>query len=134
MVQSCFINALALWVIYKDKERRHMDWRQRVWGYTGAGGMVQGFAAGYFAWDLLASAEHVDVHGWGALAHAFSALSVSMMGFVCYCLPVPYRSEEESLRMDGSSDPLSTITASTSFFTSFQRPFSTFIGGLTRSA
>ncbi|KAL8717368.1 MAG: hypothetical protein Q9225_005387 [Loekoesia sp. 1 TL-2023] len=81
MVQSCFINTLALWVIYADKERRGMDWKERVWGYTGAGGMVQGFAAGYFAWDLLASIEDVDVHGWGALFHAASALAVSMMGF-----------------------------------------------------
>lgn len=82
MVQSCFINTLALWVIYADKERMRMGWKERVWGYTGAGGMVQGFAAGYFAWDLLASIQDVDVHGWGALAHAASALTVSMMGFV----------------------------------------------------
>ena len=82
MVQSCFINTLALWVIYADKERSRMGWKERVWGYTGAGGMVQGFAAGYFAWDLLASIEDVDVHGWGALFHAASALAVSMLGFV----------------------------------------------------
>lgn len=82
MVQSCLINTLALWVIYADKERISMSWKQRVWGYTGAGGMVQGFAAGYFAWDLLASIQDVDVHGWGALFHAASALTVSMMGFV----------------------------------------------------
>ncbi|KAI4203492.1 MAG: hypothetical protein LQ350_001830 [Teloschistes chrysophthalmus] len=81
MVQSCFINTLALWVIYLDKERSQMDWKERVWGYTGAGGMVQGFAAGYFGWDLWASIKDVDVHGWGALFHAFSALAVSTMGF-----------------------------------------------------
>ncbi|KAL8799856.1 MAG: hypothetical protein Q9223_006134 [Gallowayella weberi] len=81
MVQSCFINALALWVICADKERMGMNWKERVWGYTGAGGMVQGFAAGYFAWDLLTSVQDIDVHGWGALAHAASALTVSMMGF-----------------------------------------------------
>ncbi|KAL9602435.1 MAG: hypothetical protein Q9219_001859 [cf. Caloplaca sp. 3 TL-2023] len=81
MVQSCFINTLAFWVIYADKERSMMDWKERVWGYTGAGGMVQGFAAGYFAWDLLASVQDVDIHGWGALFHAASALAVSMMGF-----------------------------------------------------
>ncbi len=86
MVQSCFINAVALWVIYNDKERMQMDWRQRVWGYTGAGGMVQGFAAGYFLWDLLASIKDVDVHGWGALAHAASALVVSSLGFVSQAL------------------------------------------------
>lgn len=82
MVQSCFINTLALWVICVDRERMQMSWKERVWGYTGAGGMVQGFAAGYFAWDLLASSLDIDVHGWGALAHAASALTVSMMGFV----------------------------------------------------
>ncbi|KAL8688299.1 MAG: hypothetical protein Q9218_005759 [Villophora microphyllina] len=81
MVQSCFINTLAIWVIFADKERRRMDWRGRVWGYTGAGGMVQGFATGYFAWDLMASIKDVNVHGWGALFHALSALAVSMMGF-----------------------------------------------------
>ncbi|KAL8916093.1 MAG: hypothetical protein Q9172_006459 [Xanthocarpia lactea] len=81
MVQSCFINTLALWVIYADKERMQMSWKERVWGYTGAGGMVQAFAAGYFAWDLLVSLQDIDVHGWGALAHAASALTVSMMGF-----------------------------------------------------
>ncbi|KAL8832643.1 MAG: hypothetical protein Q9170_004803 [Blastenia crenularia] len=81
MVQSCFINSLALWVIYADKERTAMGWKERVWGYTGASGMVQGFAAGYFTWDLLASVKDVDVHGWGALFHAASALTVSMMGF-----------------------------------------------------
>ncbi|KAL8773237.1 MAG: hypothetical protein Q9209_001915 [Squamulea sp. 1 TL-2023] len=58
-----------------------MGWKERVWGYTGAGGMVQGFAAGYFAWDLLATIQDIDVHGWGALAHAASALTVSMIGF-----------------------------------------------------
>ncbi|KAL8946108.1 MAG: hypothetical protein Q9222_007450 [Ikaeria aurantiellina] len=81
MVQSCFINTLALWVIYSDRERMRMDWKERVWGYTGASGMVQGFATGYFAWDLMASIQDVDVHGWGALAHAASALVVSLMGF-----------------------------------------------------
>lgn len=84
MVQSCIINALALWVIYADKERKQWSWNERVWGYTGAGGMVQALAAGYFAWDLLASIKDVDVHGWGALFHAASALFVSMMGFVWF--------------------------------------------------
>ena len=56
--------------------------RERVWGYTGASGMVQGFAAGYFLWDLVTSAGNMDVHGPGALMHAVSALAVSMLGFV----------------------------------------------------
>lgn len=84
MVQSCFINSAALWVIFADRERRAMNATQRVWGYTGAGGMVQGFSAGYFLWDLMASVKDVDVHGWGALTHAASALVVTGLGFVCF--------------------------------------------------
>ncbi|MCJ1473685.1 hypothetical protein MMC13_002336 [Lambiella insularis] len=80
-VQSCLINFLALWVMWKDEERRGMDWRGRVYGYTGADGMIQGFAAGYFLWDLCISAMHVDVFGWGMLAHAVSALTVFSFGF-----------------------------------------------------
>jgi hypothetical protein len=59
-----------------------MDWKGRVWGYTGAGGMVQGFAAGYFLWDLGVSARHVKVLGLGSLVHAISALLVTSLGFV----------------------------------------------------
>lgn len=83
LVQSCFINTIALWVIYADGERRRMGPRERVWGYTGATGMVQGFSAGYFLWDLMTGLVDVDVHGWGAVAHALSALVVSGLGFVC---------------------------------------------------
>ena len=82
MVQSCFINSVALWVMFTDNERSSMDATERVWGYTGASGMVQGFSAGYFLWDLIASIKDVDVHGWGALIHAASALAVTCLGFV----------------------------------------------------
>ncbi|MCJ1432353.1 hypothetical protein MMC27_001709 [Xylographa pallens] len=80
-VQSCIINFLALWVMWRDEERRNMDWRERVYGYTGGDGMIQGFAAGYFLWDLCISVMHVDVFGWGMLAHAVSALVVFSLGF-----------------------------------------------------
>ena len=69
-----------------------MDWRERVYGYTGGDGMIQGFAAGYFLWDLCISVMHVDVFGWGMLAHAVSALMVFSLGFVCVLTrasPVP---------------------------------------------
>lgn len=69
-----------------------MDATQRVWGYTGASGMVQGFAAGYFLWDLMASIKDVDVHGWGTLIHAASALAVTSLGFVRISHRVPYYS------------------------------------------
>ena len=81
-VQSCFINTAALTVIYLDKERWNMGLRERVWGYTGATGMVQGLSAGYFLWDLIVSAKDLDIHGPGALVHAIGSLAVSMLGFV----------------------------------------------------
>jgi len=81
MVQSFFINSLALWVMWTDTERKDMDWEERIWGYTGAGGMVQALAAGYFLWDLLSCAYHINVQGWGALVHAISAVIVIGLGF-----------------------------------------------------
>ena len=63
-----------------------MDWKERIWGYTGAGGMIQGFAAGYFLWDLLVSAMNIEIFGWGMLAHAISAVVVFSMGFVSFSM------------------------------------------------
>lgn len=82
-IQSTFISLATLWVIWDDEERKNMDWKGRIWGYTGAGGMVQGFAAGYFFWDMIISATNLSVLGWGSLAHAVSALLVTSIGFVC---------------------------------------------------
>ena len=87
LIQSSFITTFALLVIWKDEERQRMDWVGRIWGYTGAGGSVQGFAAGYFLWDLIVSIVHLKVLGWGSLAHAISALLVTSMGFVSYASP-----------------------------------------------
>ena len=86
LVQSTIINAAALWVIYFDTERWAIGPEQRVWGYTGSMGMVQGLSAGYFLWDLIAASLRPDVHGQGAIAHAASALAVSMLGFVSQSL------------------------------------------------
>ncbi|KAL9117596.1 MAG: hypothetical protein Q9187_005869, partial [Circinaria calcarea] len=82
LVQSSFINALTLWVMWKDEERNSMDWSERIWGYTGAGGMIQGFAAGYFLWDLCVSLMNISIFGWGLLAHAIAALIVFSLGFL----------------------------------------------------
>ncbi|KAI9728875.1 MAG: hypothetical protein M1834_007133 [Cirrosporium novae-zelandiae] len=81
LVQSTLISILALWVMQIDQERKNLDWAGRVFGYTGAGGMIQGFAAGYFLWDLIISARYVNIFGWGLLAHAVSALAVFSLGF-----------------------------------------------------
>ena len=92
LCQSLLINTLALWVIWTDEERRQLDWRGRVWGYTGASGLVQGFAAGYFIWDLTVTARYVGIFGWGMVAHAVSALAVFSFGFVCSIMMLIWRS------------------------------------------
>ncbi|KAH6711082.1 TLC domain-containing protein [Leptodontidium sp. MPI-SDFR-AT-0119] len=81
MVQSTFITAMALCVIWTDEERKRMDWIGRIWGHTDAMGMVQGLAAGYFLWDLVVSVIHYDVLGPVSLALAVSALLVTSMSF-----------------------------------------------------
>jgi len=72
---------LALYVMWNDEERRNMTWEERVWGYTGAAGMIQGFAAGYFIWDLVVTLQNLRNFGFGMLAHAVSALVVFSFGF-----------------------------------------------------
>lgn len=81
-VQSVLISSLSLYVLWNDKERAAMDYRERVWGYTGGTGMIQSMGCGYFLWDFWISLENVSVFGPGLLAHASSAFWVYMMGFV----------------------------------------------------
>lgn len=83
MVQSLLINGLAIWVMFADDERNQMDWAERVWGYTGAAGLIQALATGYFVWDLIVTSLNFDVFGIGTLAHAIAALVVYSFGFVC---------------------------------------------------
>ncbi|KAF2706948.1 DUF887-domain-containing protein [Pleomassaria siparia CBS 279.74] len=80
-VQSTVICVLALYVLWSDQERRDMDWEMRVWGYTGASGLIQAFAGGYFVWDLMVTLQNVRIFGPGMLAHAVSALFVFSLGF-----------------------------------------------------
>ena len=82
MVQSILINALALWVMIFDDDRKQMNWEERIWGYTGATSCVQSMAAGYFLWDLVVTSLNLDVFGPGTLAHAAAALLVYLLGFV----------------------------------------------------
>ena len=80
-VQSLLVNSLAMWVILFDEERKNATWEERIWGYTGAEGLVQAFAAGYFLWDLLTCAIYIDIQGIGPLIHAISATIVTGIGF-----------------------------------------------------
>ncbi|KAF7904716.1 hypothetical protein EAF00_002050 [Botryotinia globosa] len=72
LVQSTLICILALWLIRTDEERSNMDWAGRIWGYTGAGGLVQTFAMGV---------AHFNILGWSSLIHALCALLVVGIGF-----------------------------------------------------
>jgi TLC domain len=82
LVQSCSINAAALWVMYVDEERMDMSALERVYGYTGGCGMIQGLAAGYFLWDLVVTSTNIGIFGVGMWAHAVCALCVFSFGFV----------------------------------------------------
>ncbi|CAO2655973.1 Nn.00g047760.m01.CDS01 [Neocucurbitaria sp. VM-36] len=80
-VQSTLICSLAFWVMWQDKERSEMNNQERVHGYTGASGLIQAFAGGYFLWDLVITMQNVRIFGIGMLFHAISALCVFSLGF-----------------------------------------------------
>lgn len=40
-VNSTFVSVAALYVLFADRDRRSGTWEERMWGYTGLGGMVQ---------------------------------------------------------------------------------------------
>ncbi|KAI9683359.1 MAG: hypothetical protein M1829_005431 [Trizodia sp. TS-e1964] len=80
-IQSTFITLFSLYIIWTDEERGAMDWAGRIWGYTGAGGAVQGMVGGYFLWDVWVSIQHYNILGFGSLAHGISALLVTALGF-----------------------------------------------------
>lgn len=84
LFQSIIICAMAFWLMVVDVERKNMSWEQRIWGYTGAGGLLTSMACGYFIWDLMITAMHVEIFGWGMLAHAVSATAVFSLGFVSW--------------------------------------------------
>ncbi|TVY88232.1 putative TLC domain-containing protein [Lachnellula willkommii] len=81
LVQSVSISVLALWVMGADQERKTMNLEERLWGYTGAAGMVQALATGYFLFDLSVMIRYLDVFGVGMLTHASSCLLTYTLGF-----------------------------------------------------
>lgn len=81
LVQSTFICAVALWVLFTDEERMSMSSGERVIGYSGACALISSLAVGYFIYDLIVSAIYVKMFGIGMLFHAISALWVFSFGF-----------------------------------------------------
>ncbi|KAL6242164.1 hypothetical protein RBB50_011076 [Rhinocladiella similis] len=92
LVQSCLINGLALWVMGLDEERKEMGKDrggkgavERIYGYTGASGLIQAFATGYFVWDIVVSTRYLKIFGIGIWMHAVTALAVFSLGFRPFC-------------------------------------------------
>ncbi|EYE99378.1 TLC domain-containing protein [Aspergillus ruber CBS 135680] len=91
LVQSTVVCAAALWVLFTDKERKEMNAGERIYGYTGACGLIQALATGYFIYDLYISLVYVKMFGLGMVLHGVSALWVFALGFrpfVNYYTPV----------------------------------------------
>jgi hypothetical protein len=82
LVQSTFICAVALWVLFTDEERKSMNSGERVYGYTGSCVLISSLAVGYFIYDLIVSTVYVKLFGIGMLFHAISALWVFSFGYV----------------------------------------------------
>ncbi|KAL4780918.1 TLC domain-containing protein [Aspergillus varians] len=81
LVQSTFISAIALWVLFVDEERKSMTSRERVLGYSGSCALISSLATGYFIYDLIISTIYLKMFGIGMLSHAVSALWVFSFGF-----------------------------------------------------
>jgi hypothetical protein len=80
--QSVLISSLSLWVHFADGERAAMDLKERIWGYTGALGMVQALAVGYFVWDTFIMIIYADVFGPAMLVHGLACTLTFSLGFV----------------------------------------------------
>lgn len=81
-LQSIFISASALKVIFTDPTRVDTGPLDRLWAYSSPAGSVQAYAAGYFLWDIYVSFRHMSISGPGAAAHAVAAFLVTTLGFV----------------------------------------------------
>ncbi|RKF79429.1 putative TLC domain-containing protein C17A2.02c [Golovinomyces cichoracearum] len=84
-VQSVFISYLAIRTMLVDKERHEMTSQERIWGYTGAAGLVQATACGYFLFDLVSMMRFLKIFGLPMLAHAVSCLATYTIGFRPIC-------------------------------------------------
>lgn len=80
-IQSTFICTRAIKIILK-RQSDASTYDTRLWAYSNASGNVQAYAAGYFLWDLLVSAQYLGALGPGSLTHACAALLITTLGFV----------------------------------------------------
>ncbi|KAF2500251.1 DUF887-domain-containing protein [Lophium mytilinum] len=80
-LNSLVLSGAALYVIFFDLDRAHETWEDRIWGYTGLGGLVQAVGAGYFVWDVQVCVANFNVLGVVDLLHALVAAGISVMGY-----------------------------------------------------
>lgn len=81
-IQQAFILSLVIYTMVADPERAHTTWQERLWGYNGIIGLIQGSATGYFLWDVHVSLQYIDIMGADSLAHAAGWLIITLIGFV----------------------------------------------------
>lgn len=130
LVQSTFICAVALWVLFTDEERMSMSSGERVLGYSGACALISSLAVGYFIYDLIVSTIYVKMFGIGMLFHAISALWVFSFGFVSTRTCVSMRT---TITEQFHRDRLSTSMLQPLSFMSSLAPSSIFTGSWTSS-
>lgn len=86
-VHSVLISTITVWIMLNDEEWILMSSEpvgavERVYGYTGALGLLAAFAQGYFIYHLIMATVHFKVFGIGTLSHAISCCTF-IFGFVC---------------------------------------------------
>jgi hypothetical protein len=86
-----FVNAFILcggvfFVIVFDEERLNSNWEERMWAYSGASGVVQAIATGYFMWDFMVCIVHYRTLGILDLLHGSVAVVVAFLGFRPFAL------------------------------------------------
>jgi hypothetical protein len=85
-VQSIIICAATVHVIRNDDQRIGLTWEDRLYGYSGSGGLVQAMAAGYFMWDFMICTVNYKILGPLDLLHGVIAGSVAILGFRPFAL------------------------------------------------
>lgn len=80
--QQAYILGLVAYTMLRDPSRSDTGWEERLWGYNGIIGLIQGSAVGYFLWDVRLSTMYMDIMGADSLAHAAGWLIITFIGFV----------------------------------------------------
>jgi hypothetical protein len=122
-VNSLVTTILSARVVLFDIGRKHMDWQERAWGYTGPCAFALTIANGYFYWHLVMMIYHKKVYGWSMIAHASAVSLIMTSGYVGKKESVPSEHRTDN-RCRG---PLSCRMRLQLIFTSCRTSFSIYI-------